>query len=283
MDIQTETGTCPLCGSDDPRPSRYADGPFRVVRCAGCRLWYLSPRPTPDAMAALYRGDNYFVGGDAGYTDYRKQEASLRLTFRRLLRRMAALGATGGRLLEVGSGLGYFLEEAASQFDHCAGIELSPVAAASAAKLSGAPVYNSVEALPPDARFDCIVALHVIEHIYDPVPFLRRLATHLAPDGSLVLAAPDMGSFWRHAMGGSWPSFKYPEHISFYDSRTLKRLLAETGFAEARRLPYLHDFPLSEILAKLGLRAPRLAWRLRLPLPATTVCYAARRAGREAT
>lgn len=277
MKAETETGTCPLCGGDDPTPSPYREDPFCVVRCGSCRLWYLSPRLTPDAMSAFYEGENYFSGGDTGYADYSKQENSLRLTFRRLLRKMAALNATGGHLLEVGSGLGYFLDEARGYFEHRSGVELSAAAAVSAGDLSGATMYEAVTALPPQSQFDCIVALHVIEHIYEPVSFLHRLANHLAPGGMLVIAAPDMGSFWRHAMGRHWPSFKYPEHVSFYDNRTLTQLIAEAGFSNPRRLPYLHDFPLSEILGKLGLKAPQLADRLRLPLPATTVCYAAKR------
>ena len=275
MQAEMEIGTCPMCGGNAPIPSPYCDEPFRVVRCGSCRLWYLSPRLTAEAMSVFYRGESYFSGKDTGYADYRKQEKSLRLTFRRLLRKISSQGAIRDRLLEVGSGLGYFLDEARGYFQYRSGIELSPEAAKCAADLSGATMYDSVSALPSEAQFDCIVALHVIEHIYEPVAFLRQLARHLAPGGILVLAAPDMGSFWRHAMGRYWPSFKYPEHVSFFDSRTLARLISEAGFSNPRRLPYLHDFPLSEILGKLGLKAPRLSDRLRLPLPATTVCYAA--------
>lgn len=276
MTAETETGTCPLCGSDDPIPSPYHDDPFRVVRCGSCRLWYLSPRLTADAISIFYKGNRYFAGDDAGYADYRKQEKSLRLTFRRLLCQLASLGVTGGRLLEVGCGLGYFLDEARGYFDERFGVELSPDAAESAAAMSEAAVYESVTAVPRHEQFDCIVALHVIEHIYEPVSFLRQLAGHLAPEGTIVLAAPDMGSFWRHAMGRHWPSFKYPEHVSFFDSRTLMQLIVKAGFSEPRRLPYLQEFSLSDILAKLGVKAPCLAEKLLLRLPATTVCYAAK-------
>ena len=277
MKAETETGTCPLCGDDDPTLSPYRQDPFRVVRCKSCMLWYLSPRLTADAMSKFYKGDSYFSGDETGYVDYSRQENSLRLTFRRLLRKMASLGMTGGRLLEVGSGLGYFLDEAREFFDHRSGVELSPEAAAFAATLSGATMYESVAALPRQSQFDSIVALHVIEHVYQPVSFLRLLGDHIRPGGMLVLAAPDMGSFWRHAMGRHWPSFKYPEHVSFFDNRTLPKLVADAGFSDPLRLSYLHDFPVSEILGKFGLKTDHLPDRLRLSLPATTICYAAKR------
>lgn len=268
---------CPLCGRDDPRTTPYAQEPFRVVRCAGCKLWFLSPRLTSEATDELYRSGDYFSGGATGYGDYAGQEKSLRNTFRRLLRDLAAMGATGGRLLEVGSGLGYCLDEARGYFTQRCGIELSPAAAASAADLADAPVLQNVEDLGRDSQFDCILALHVIEHIHHPVAFLRRLTSHLAPGGTLVLAAPHMGSLWRHLMRRHWPSFKFPEHVSFFDAATMKRLFAEAGFVDPIRLSYLHDFPLHEILAKLHLPAPPQAERILIPLPATTICYAGRK------
>lgn len=272
-----EACPCPLCGAGDPRDSPYAEEPFRVVRCGQCRLWYLSPRLTAQATDALYRDDDYFAGDESGYTDYGSQERSLRRTFRRLLRRLEAMDATGGRLLEVGSGLGYLLDEARPYFAARDGIELSLKAAEAASTLSGATVHRDLDALPAEARYDCILALHVIEHIHDPVAFTKRLASHLAPGGTLVLAAPDMGSFWRRIMGRRWPSFKYPEHVSFFDADTMPRLFRAAGFEAVRPLPYAHDFPLSEILAKLHIPAPRLAGAVIVPLPATTVCCVATR------
>lgn len=283
MTPEFEACPCPLCGASDPQDSPYAEEPFRVVRCRHCRLWYLSPRLTAKATATLYRSDEYFAGDEAGYTDYGSQERSLRRTFRRLLRRLEAMGATGGCLLEVGSGLGYFLDEARPYFGVCDGMELSLKAAEAASTLSGVTVYRDLDDLSAEARYDCIVALHVIEHIHDPVEFTKRLASHLAPGGTLVLAAPDMGSFWRRIMGGRWPSFKYPEHVSFFDSNTMRQLFRKAGFEEVRRLPYPHDFPLSEIVAKLHISVPRLAGSLIVPLPATTVCCVATRPPAEPT
>jgi SAM-dependent methyltransferase len=276
---ELEQAPCPLCGGTDARATPYARNPFRVVRCRGCGLWYLSPRLTAAATDALYRSDDYFSGGAAGYEDYASQERSLRNTFRRLLRDLQSAGATGGRLLEVGSGPGYFLDEARPFFAERTGVELSPGAARSAAALSDAVVHQSLDAAPAEARFDCIVTLHVIEHVHEPAAFLRQLTSRLAPAGVLVVATPDMGSLWRRVMGPFWPSFKYPEHVTFFDAATLPRLLDELEFTERRRLPYLHDFPLSEVLRKLRLPAPAFTGRIMTPLPATTICYAARRPG----
>ena len=123
-----------------------------------------------------------------------------------LLKRLAQHGATGGDLLEVGSGLGYLLDESRPYYKQRKGVELSPAAAQEAAERSDAIIVHGLDELDPSEQFDCILAVHVIEHIHDPVPFTKQLANHLRPGGALVLAAPDMGSMLRRVMGRRWPT-----------------------------------------------------------------------------
>jgi SAM-dependent methyltransferase len=274
---ELEACTCPLCSSTAASLTPFANPPYRVLRCGDCGLWYLSPRLTPEAMRACYENDDYFEGGAAGYADYRSQERSLRKTFRMLLAELARRGATGGALLDVGAGLGYLLDEARPHFAERTGIELAPAAAVEATTRSGARVLPSLAALDAAARFDCIVAAHVVEHIHAPLPFVQTLVHHLRPGGALVLAAPDMGGLLRRLMGRRWPSFKYPEHVSYFDALTLQRLMCAAGLGAPERLPYPHAFPLALILGKLGLPSPVVANRIDATLPATTVCYLARR------
>ncbi len=275
MDLPVESCCCPLCASDVPEPTPYGQGPFAVVRCGVCRLWYLSPRLSGRAIHEHYTGGDYFEGGESGYASYGAQAESLRRTFRRLLRELAARGLTGGSLLEVGCGYGFFLDEAERHFDALYGTEMSPGAADRAARSGRTVVAGDIHAAPADLMADLIVSFHVVEHIYDPLDFLRGVARRLKPGGTVVLAAPDMGAFWRRLMGRHWPSFKYPEHVAFYDARTLPVLLRKAGFERPVRLPYVHDFPLDEVLRKLRLPAPGAAQRICVPLPATTVCFAA--------
>lgn len=275
MSCQIEQCACPLCGSDKPLATPYAEPPFAITRCGTCGLFYLNPRPTVEETSRLYQSDDYFMGGKAGYANYSDQERSLRSTFRKLLQALHARGATNGDLLEVGCGPGFLLEEAAAYFDGRAGVELSP-AAAREARQQTAEIYGSNSEIPPDRHFDCVIATHVIEHIHDPVLFVADLARRLRPGGSIVLAAPDMGSLFRRVMGRRWPSFKYPEHVSFFDRHTLALLLEKAGLGEIEPVPYPHAFPLSLVLSKLGLRGPDWTAKVDVTLPATTVCMIGR-------
>ena len=273
---------CPLCKADDPRPTPYAADGFAVVRCGRCRLWYLSPRLPEVAMAEAYRSGSYFDGEGAGYERYGDQAKSLRLTFRRLLQTMAKRGLTGGSLLEVGCGYGFFLEEAKDHFAERFGSEYSPPAAARAADHAREIFRGGIEAIPENRQFDCIVACHVIEHVYEPRAFMELLLRHLKPGGHCVLAAPDMGGFWRKVMGRAWPSFKYPEHVVFYDDESLHRLMRGNGLKDLAPLPYPHAFPLGQICRKLRLPSPKALEDVSIWLPGTTVAYVGTRPGEEA-
>ncbi|MDJ0864817.1 MAG: class I SAM-dependent methyltransferase [Myxococcota bacterium] len=269
---------CPLCHANDALPSPYRSDPFAVVRCARCRLWYLSPRLPKARMQALYERGDYYAGGETGYADYPGQEESLRATFRRLLAALARRGLTGGSLLEVGCGYGYFLAEAEAFFERREGTEFAPEAIERARRHADRIHPGGPEVLP-DARFDCIVAIQVIEHVYEPVGFLRGLLRSLRPGGAIVLAAPDMGSFWRHLSQSRWPSFKYPEHVAFYDGATLRALMAGVGVTGLERIPYPHAFPLREVCRKLRLPAVAALARGYLWIPRTTVAIAGRLPG----
>lgn len=268
-----ERPACPLCG-DGARefPYELPQG-FRVARCQKCATHYLYPRLTEQAMQLVYQDPTYYQGGDSGYADtsYFEQEPALRATFKCLLRNLQKRGMTGGNLLEVGCGYGYLLDEARPLFARRTGTEFSPDAAASARKTGAEVFVGGVEQLPAQLTFDCALAIQVIEHIYDPVAFMRQLVRRIKPGGYVLLATPDIGGALRKLMGRSWPSFKVPEHVVYFDFKTLQRLMTGAGLTNITRLPYPHAFPLGLIAAKFGLSLPVALSRRNLWVPATTV------------
>jgi 2-polyprenyl-3-methyl-5-hydroxy-6-metoxy-1,4-benzoquinol methylase len=247
--------------------------PYKVARCIKCGLHYLYPRLIEGAMQEAYRRTSYYEGGACGYTDtsYTAQERALRATFRRLLHNLATRGLTGGDLLEIGCGYGYLLDEARAFFGHRVGTEFAPEAAAMA-RATGAEVFvGGIDQVPSDAKFDCVIGTQLIEHVYEPLSFVKRLAGHTKAGGHIILATPDIGGVLRKAMGQRWPSFKAPEHVVYFDYRTLTSLMLRAGLSDVHRLPYAHAFPLSLITAKLGFKLPHWLGRFKLWVPATTV------------
>lgn len=224
-------------------------------------------------MQEAYRQSSYYEGGTCGYADtsYVAQESALRETFKRLLRNLARRGLTGGDFLEIGCGYGYLLGEARCYFDRRVGTEFS-AQAAEIARVTGAEVFvGGVEQLPAEAKFDCIVATQVIEHVYEPLTFVKQLVSQAKNCGHIIIATPDIGGILRKAMGRRWPSFKVPEHVLYFDYKTLRGLMSRAGLNNVRRLPYPHAFPLGLIAAKFGVMMPPQLARLKIWVPSTTV------------
>lgn len=268
-----EYPACPLCAGDQREFTFQLRDPFTVARCPRCGLHYLYPRLVESAIREAYQESTYYEGGVCGYADasYTDQEAALRATFKCLLNNLSERGLTCGSLLEVGCGYGYLLDEAAPYFDRRVATDYSPEAAAKARSTGADVLVGGIEQIPRDSRFDCVVAIQVIEHVYEPVSFVEQLVSRAKPGGHIVLATPDIGGVLRKTMGRRWPSFKVPEHVLYFDFRTLSILMCGAGLRDVCRLPYPHAFPLGLIAAKFRLKTPERLARLKVWVPATTV------------
>jgi 2-polyprenyl-3-methyl-5-hydroxy-6-metoxy-1,4-benzoquinol methylase len=271
-----ETASCPLCNASGITSHYYELPPYKAVQCSDCRLWYLSPRLREEIMRSMYENDSYFESrGDSGYSSYARQRENLKATFARFLHLLHQKSYTGGRLLEIGCGFGFLLEEAAPYFDYRAGTEYSAAAFQQLQNVCDKAYTGGIAEVPENEKFDLIITIGVIEHIYSPLAFNNRLREHLTHAGRLVHATPHMGSFWRKLMGRKWASFKVPEHVSYFDHHSLLRLFSSTGFSDMERLSFPHRFSLDLIGQKLGVKFGNTLGSLNLWLPATTIAMIA--------
>ncbi len=272
-DQDLETTRCPLCKSSSTSIIHIRK-PFTVVLCSLCGLAYLNPRLRESVIKRIYEGKSYFSEGEmAGYKDYISEEGSLRITFRKFIAALKRAGFSSRRLLEVGCGYGYFLDEARVISPSLFGTELSPEAAAHARKLPGVTIHTGdMNSLPAGwDNFDITIAINVIEHIYEPLEFIIALKQTLSVSGRIVVATPDFGSFWHKILGGNWPSFKIPEHIAFYTAKTLRHLLEKAGFRDIREIPFRHVFSLGLVTEKFGLNIGGRLGQIPVLIPKTMI------------
>lgn len=128
----------------------------------------------------------------------------------------------GKRVVDCGCGEGYGTALLAEHATLAIGVDREPeVVAYAAGKYRGAGraafVAASVDALPcVDDSVDVVVCFQVLEHLPDPLAFLREVRRLLAPDGVLMLTTPNL------LVTGARPN---PHHVHDYTPDDLRTLL----------------------------------------------------------
>lgn len=219
--VLTEPDTvCPLCHTREFTAHR-----FGLLRCTGCGLVVDRRIFAPE----LDRQLNEEAFGE-GYEPERSFWVRWFQAWknRRYLANLRRAGGTGGRLLEVGVGSGGFLRAARAAGFEAMGCELSESLARRVEAATGVPVHcGDLASLPPQA-FDVVCMHHVVEHVRDPVGFLRAARERLKPGGLLHVAVPN-GACWEARLSG-WNCYVY-YHLAYFDAATLGRALAAAGLA----------------------------------------------------
>lgn len=137
---------------------------------------------------------------------------------------------TTGRLLEVGCSTGEFLEAATNYSFECAGVEGDRENwRITKAKGIDCHAGSLCDSAFPSGHFTVAALYHVIEHFHEPMAEMRELHRLIAEDGWLVIETPNIDNPWFRMIGARWRQF-IPDHIYFFDRRTISMLCERTGF-----------------------------------------------------
>lgn len=249
-----ESIACIFCG---PAPSEVVivENAFAARQCSECGLIFVSPRPSREQVADLYRLDEAHLS-----SEYHLSDAGTLLSrlYARHAIRHVRRQAKRGRLLEVGAGNGDVLVEARRRGFEVCGVELNPTQAAFIREQLGISCFESVDEITRDGtveQFDVIYHRDVISHFFDPLEELSTLNRLLVDSGTMVFETGNLGdvdqSYFRY-----YGVFQLPDHLFFFSDRNIDELLRRTGFMRIASNRY-------SILPQLLLMAAlRRSWRL---------------------
>ena len=134
------------------------------------------------------------------------------------------------RVLEVGSGTGFFLRRVAGSGARCTGLEPSPgmLVAAGAQPLANVSYVGGCgEALPFDTgAFDAVLYMTTLEFVEDPTAAVLEAARVVRPGGRMVFGVLNADGPWARARrreGGLWDAAR------FYRRAELEALLRPLG------------------------------------------------------
>jgi 2-polyprenyl-3-methyl-5-hydroxy-6-metoxy-1,4-benzoquinol methylase len=262
VDVPRKQVACNFCGSLETTPYCPENG-RGLVQCDHCGLVYVSPRPDPEALYALY-GENYFHNDDSGsvgYTNYIADERNIRKTFDRRLKRLERF-IQPGRLLDIGCAAGFFISEADRRGWQVQGMDVSSFAANYARETFGLDVQQgSVLALDyPAGEYDMVTMWDVIEHVPDPMAHIEKAAELLRSGGVFALATPDVDSLPARLTGKRWVGYKLSEeHVYYFSRDSLTKMLDKAGFDVVDSYHVGKYVTLSLFLDRLGFYLPFVA------------------------
>jgi SAM-dependent methyltransferase len=207
----------------DPDSARSAPtGRLDMVKCAQCGF----------AWNAAF--DDRLVEYDPLYDNDQAQSGSFYAHMSEMAARVASRVGDRSRIVEIGCGQGQFIEVLAFLLPEDAAIYgFDPSwRGTGEAGPDGSTIYRryftpETASLVPDGA-DIVIARHTIEHIKDPVGFLRGVRSTILPswDARLFLETPDIDWIVAHRQIQDL----FYEHCSIFSRQSLATALWKAGF-----------------------------------------------------
>jgi len=233
-----ESTRCPIC--QDTKSSFIQSShvylnsvELNLVRCVQCGLVYLNPQPESDEIEGLY-SEEYFM---QWYSTEEKREFSKEF-FRKLLTENDLIKKnTHLNLLDIGCGMGFFLEVAREFGFDAQGVDISPYAAKHCQEKLDFEIRCETLELADyqDDYFDIVTAFDFLEHIRELSGFLTMVKKVLKNEGMFIVLVPNYDSLVFQldrviCKLKKSPLPNIPEHLTYFTISTLKEILHKKGF-----------------------------------------------------
>ena len=141
-----------------------------------------------------------------------------------------------GRVLEIGSGHGFFLDIMKRNGFDIIGYDISKEKRKYSKKVTDVPVYdiNINEKIHVGNKFDIVVLFHTLEHITEPITLLKNIKKLLKPKGKILIEVPNSDDF-HLKLNKFYKEFYWERaHIHYFNPKILKNVIHKSGFKNIR-------------------------------------------------
>ena len=232
---------CPWCQSEKAHTHLslkdyfLTQEPFEIMVCEDCGLLYTTPKPSDEKLGDYYKSEAYYSHQEnkKGFIP-RLYEAIKKVNIKHKFE-VATNDLkleNGGKMLEIGCGVGGFLHYAEQQGWDCYGAEPSEDAMKILQSKTKAKVVKPAQIEDfPDASFDLICMWHVLEHVADLKWQIAQLKRLLKPNGRIVIALPNYQSYDAQYYKDKWAAYDVPRHLNHFSEEFMRKELNNCGLA----------------------------------------------------
>ena len=216
--MQKEHECCILCGGKYNELENYSKN--NLVKCQNCKFVFCKKIPSKQELINHYQG--------YGRNDYLSPITIKR--YEELLDEFEKFRKTN-KIIDVGCGVGYFLEVAKKRGWEVYGTEFTE----NAVKICAEKGINmhigglNIDNYEPES-FDIITSFEVIEHINNPNEELNKFHSILRKGGLVYCTTPNFNSLIRYKLKENYDVICYPEHLSYYTPKTLRFAFKKNKF-----------------------------------------------------
>lgn len=237
---------CPLCGGtavlrSDEHPGYVKGTSFRIYSCTECGVAFAEPRvenhqvyeaiyANPGRIPGYMRYERYsrLVAGAADPLEALSNSEDVYWAVAQALKQRDKT-VEEPEVLEVGSGLGYLTYALARSGYRATAIDISRAAVDSAsARFGDLFIHADVAefARRHAGRFDAVIACELLEHVVDPVGFVRTALSLVKPSGQLIVTSPNRTMFNSDVL---WETDLPPVHFWWYTEESIRAIAATVG------------------------------------------------------
>lgn len=217
---------CPLCQSDRSDRRRSDDLLYTVATgqtihcCNDCGMVYADNTPVIDYAA------NSTYGSLSSAPDKTAH-------YEQIVANCLRAGVTRDKsVLDIGCGAGGLMKAfLAAGFRTVHGLSVSAAEVDACNNRGLTVLHRDVENIGLCAPYDLVALSHVLEHVPEPIPFLRAVRRWIKPTGSLYVETPN-ALYYADYFTGIAQGFN-SEHINHFDPDHLHQVLVRSGFAAA--------------------------------------------------
>ena len=241
---------CPLCGGAHLKRAMtctdfYASGEqFDLYTCEDCGFTFTQGVPVEAEIGRYYETPDYISHSD---TKKGAMNAIYHHVRQYMLGRKARLvmkesHRKTGRILDIGTGTGYFAHTMQNKGWEVEAVEKSGQARNFAREHFGLNVRPeaALKELVP-GTFDVITLWHVMEHLEHLDETWELLRELLTEKGVLIVAVPNCSSYDAMKYGKYWAAYDVPRHLWHFTPATIQQFGSKHGFILAARHPMPFD------------------------------------------
>lgn len=229
--------SCVGCGGSQATQEFEKNG-FAYSSCPACGSLFQSPRPTLAAFEAFYRdsvSSRYWAEVFFPAVAEARRERIFKPRAERLSNLCVQKNVQVDKVIDVGAGYGILLDEWRALHPTTSLVAIEPSALlANECRAKGLDVVEDIaENVTGYQNYaDLVVCFEVLEHVYDPLAFVRTLVNLVRPGGYVFISTLGVDGFDIQVLWEKSNSIFPPHHINFLSVAGFKYLFERAGLED---------------------------------------------------